>query len=1184
MDPRTRAQLTASLSALSQSIAKDLQAQLLASAEGSPLRTAALALHQDERVGASFDVWTDLLSRRAAVLWVLKSVYVRVLEDRGLLTPKRIIDPESHALFSRLAPDLGDTAYLRWCYADLAKPDSGLAELFIPQPAELTWPSNPSSRALLDFWRARDPDTGKLRYTFEDERFDGRLMGDLYQDLDPVVKERYALLQTPDFVLDFILDETLTPAIAHFGIDQVRVIDPACGSGHFLLGAFRRLVTGLCQKANLDKPTRAIVTDALSRVVGIDLNDYACALARARLLMAAVELLDASDLSVARDLHPQVFLADALDQLDDLQGDMFAEGASAETLAAMSHEDTRRRLKKVLAPGFHGVLANPPYITEKDETKRAYHREKVGRSRRYISANGKYSLASPFTERAFQLAVQGGYVGLITSNNFMKREFGKALIEEVLAKIKLTKIVDTSGAYIPGHGTPTVILFGRRLPLGQGPVYTVMGKRGEPRTPEDPARGLVWQGLLAANADANFENEFVSAALTDRAVFSKHPWSLRGGGAAEIKTAIEDAATHRLASIASAVGITSVTGEDAVYLTNSGHATRVGTLRRRALVIGESIRDWSIGACDGVVWPYNSDLVVDKTDNLRAELVYLWPYRTNLSRRKRFGTPMLERGLTWYELQELYADKLRSPLSIAFAAIATHNHFVLDRGGKVFKQSAPVIKLPESATEDDHLALLGLLNSSTACFWMKQVFHCKGGQGINEGAKSEGWEQFYDFDSTKLKPFPIPAAPAVKELARYIDIAARSRQSAGTLLGHATWRSTAELQALLAQRRARDLDLFLQMVSLQEELDWCCYGASGLVPQTEVRSPDEAPQIRPTQRPVELLLAERDAEIRTAREAGEDGVDQPTAWFERHGWAPEYDITDVSPEYAALVRNRLALIAATPALELIETPMYKRRWYKPDYDAEEQAALEAWLLDRLEAWAQTRTTPFTPDEAASALQHDAQLLAVLEVRTNRRDFDLATELASRIQSESVPNQKHHRYKPSGLIKRATWEETWRLQHEEDQGKPVKPEVPSKYVGADFLKAEYFAHRGPLDVPKERFIALTEVPRQPTEPPLYLWAGLTPRQRANALLDLDETLSEAGVPVPDRHGLLHGIWTLLPYIAWDSKDAAEEIRSVLELEVGKDGITDAMLQTWAARFPPGTKSRARKPTPPKKPHA
>ena len=65
--------------------------------------------------------------------------------------------------------------------------------------------------------------------------------------------------------------------------------------------------------------------------------------------------------------------------------------------------------------------------------------------------------------------------------------------------------------------------------------------------------------------------------------------------------------------------------------------------------------------------------------------------------------------------------------------MATHNHFVLDRGGKVFKQSAPVIKLPEGASEDDHLALLGVLNSSTACFWLKQVCHNKGSTAIRMG-------------------------------------------------------------------------------------------------------------------------------------------------------------------------------------------------------------------------------------------------------------------------------------------------------------------------------------------------------------------------------------------------------------------------------------------------------------------
>ena len=74
-------------------------------------------------------------------------------------------------------------------------------------------------------------------------------------------------------------------------------------------------------------------------------------------------------------------------------------------------------------------------------------------------------------------------------------------------------------------------------------------------------------------------------------------------------------------------------------------------------------------------------------------------------------------------------------MSIAFAYVATHNHFVLDRGGKVFKQTAPVIKLPQGATEDEHLALLGVLNSSTACFWLKQSSHNKGAVALPKACK-----------------------------------------------------------------------------------------------------------------------------------------------------------------------------------------------------------------------------------------------------------------------------------------------------------------------------------------------------------------------------------------------------------------------------------------------------------------
>ena len=144
-------------------------------------------------------------------------------------------------------------------------------------------------------------------------------------------------------------------------------------------------------------------------------------------------------------------------------------------------------------------------------------------------------------------------------------------------------------------------------------------------------------------------------------------------------------------------------------------------------------------------------------EKLPKTFQHFWPFRAAISRRRRFGTPMVERGLTWYEYQELYSAKLRTPLSIAFAFVATHNHFVLDRGGKVFNRSAPIIKLPRDAAEDDHLALLGLLNSSTACFWMKQIFHNKGSTVDDKGARQTtvAFENFYEFTGTGLQKFPV---------------------------------------------------------------------------------------------------------------------------------------------------------------------------------------------------------------------------------------------------------------------------------------------------------------------------------------------------------------------------------------------------------------------------------------------
>jgi hypothetical protein len=237
-------------------------------------------------------------------------------------------------------------------------------------------------------------------------------------------------------------------------------------------------------------------------------------------------------------------------------------------------------------------------------------------------------------------------------------------------------------------------------------------------------------------------------------------------------------------------------------------------------------------------FPYDSDLRVIADAQPDAVIRWLWPYRSILWERREPQGTHREIGFTWHQYSRFHPERFEG-LGVAYAFVATHNQFVLDHGRKVFKQTAPVIKMQAGATEDEHLALLGLLNSAAACFWMKQVFHNKGIRGEGGGTTAESWEQFYEFDATKLKLFPIPSGhAAVIPWARELDRVARQRaeRSIESVLAHDGWTTTAGLRAALDARREADLADLLRMVAAgRARLE--CYRLYGLDPKAKGRAP-----------------------------------------------------------------------------------------------------------------------------------------------------------------------------------------------------------------------------------------------------------------------------------------------------------------------------------------------------------
>jgi len=1201
-----------------QALVEDLRADIRERVEeqadlSARLREEHRSAREAARTGEAYETWREEPITQAAVAWILGCVFVRFLEDNGLVETPRLSGPgerlniarDHHTLYFQRHPTESDREYLLHVFTDVGQLRAA-REIFdrAHNPLWSLQVSGDGARKLLDLWQRIDPATGALVHDFTDPEWATRFLGDLYQDLSEDARKRYALLQTPEFVEEFILDRTLTPAIETFGYREVRLIDPTCGSGHFLLGAFKRLFD-LRLKHEPGTNVRELAQRALDGVWGVDINPFAVAIARFRLLIAALKSTGIARLKDAPAFTIHLAIGDSLlhgprfvgNDASLIPTSQMSLNAAEDPLRHVYATEDREALRAVLGQRYHAVVGNPPYITVKDNALNEAYRKK------YSTCHMKYSLAVPFMERFFELAMPGlraatetneqssapqaGYVGMITSNGFMKREFGKKLIESFIPRWDLTHVLDTSGAYIPGHGTPTVILFGRnRLPV-QDTVRAVMGIRGEPTTPEDPSRGLVWTAIVSQVDQPGSSSDWVSVSDTARAGFHNHPWSIGGGGAAELKVLLETRASQRLEDLVESIGFLAITGEDDAFVVDD-RVARLFRTPSRPFVIGDGIRDWSTGDSGRVVFPYSEDL-----ENLPALPAsgmldfsrWSWPLRTTLATRSMFGKTPFEHGFEWYEYLQFIRARAASKLLIAFAEVASHNHFVLDRGGKVFKQTAPVIKLPDGATEDDHFSLLGLLNSSTACFWMKQVAHQKqmtGGDGVRVESRAK---VPYQLSGTQLGELPISesclAAPLrgrLRDLARAIDEAARQF---GRLTGAAAIASNV-ISGASAIRRAWEAfqqerqALRGRMIRLQEEIDFCGYAGYGLADESLLDSQAlaEDVSVKPGERPF-CLIAGRN----------EDGHVVPEGVPE--GWPAHLREVWV---------RRIAAIRASAELSLIEDSHYKRRWigrqglFNWNRDRDDLAdAAASWLLDRLETidyWPSLEVQSCA--RLGDRAQSDREFMVVAELYRGRADFDVTALVTELVEAEAVPFLPVLRYKASGLQKRALWERTWELQRREDAGEEVGTiEVPPKFSSADFLKGDYGRLRGKLDLPKERFISYPGCGRAADPSLLVGWAGWDHLQQAKALAGYYVAMKDTeGWPRERLVPLLAGLLEVLPWVEqWhNTPDPAygtgigEYFRPFVDEEARSWDLTLDAIRAWKPEA--GVRPRRRGPRRPK----
>ncbi|MFI8991675.1 BREX-2 system adenine-specific DNA-methyltransferase PglX [Streptomyces antimycoticus] len=1183
----------------------DLQAQVKAAEtdlEGQVKREDAVRdrlraeYEASKKVGRTAATWQSWLGERitqVAVAWVLGTVFVRFVEDNGLVPEPYITAPDvagrevAQARYDEYVDKAEDPTYRGWferSFEELAEGPAGALLFSDHNPLRQIPLSHEGAGALRDFWqRTRDDEAGTsvLVHDFTDplpddgdgtEGWDTRFLGDLYQDLSEAARKNYALLQTPEFVEEFILDRTMNPVVRERGgVEGLKMIDPTCGSGHFVLGAFRRLVREwAARRPELDAHAR--VRGALESVHGVDINPFAVAIARFRLLIAAMAAAGVRTLGEAAgyDWPMQLAVGDSLIKPRQVTDQLFT--AEADPLAEFKYatEDIQECPYLLDEGRYDVVVGNPPYITVKDKQLNKLYREL------YDACQGTYALSVPFAQRFFELAKKGGgdgkgygMVGQITANSFMKREFGTDLIESFFRdKVELTEVIDSSGAYIPGHSTPTVILIGRDRDWTQGrgdTIRTVRSVQGEPSTPENPEMGLVWRAIVDQIDHPGVKSDWVSTAdLSRDRYFSEAPWILVDGGR-ELFEGVYALSPAKLASRVLRIGYYGDTHADDAFMYPS-HSLQGCTEGEfvEPIVTGSTVRDYVFKTGDLVIHPYSDRRKLVDISKMPSIAKRLWSQRTELGNRSMGGgKTYFTQGRSWWQWHQIPKDSEASSWSIAFGEVATHNHFVLGRGGEVFSRTAPLVKLREEATEEEHLQLLGVLNSSTAAVWLKLVCYCKGNATASSGIADQPWSWNYQFNGVNVSDFPLPP---VYPTALAVELDALAQQLAATTPTAVATAATPTAASLREARATHEANR-AQMIALQEELDWQVYSLYGLT-DIDLRpaNPADVPPLALGERAFEIVLAR-------AIERGEASSE----WFMRHNSTPITEIPAHWPQaYKDIVNQRIAMMESNSAIGMVERPEYKRRWTTDGWDAMQKQALRAWLLDRIEAkrelWFDGADQPtlISLPWLTDRLQEDDDFAAVLNLYAPRADF--AKTVAELVGDQHVPAAAALRYKPAGLKKRADWERTWERQREEDDATSEEEKrkireataVPPKYTSADFLRTSFWAQRGKLDVPKERFISYGAQNVQ--TPTLLGWAGWDHLQQAQAVVGyLNENQLTQDELVPYLAALLelqpwldqwHGEY--LPDFGQSAAQAYHDFRLALQ---GELGLTDEDIRAW-----------------------
>jgi len=263
-------------------------------------------------------------------------------------------------------------------------------------------------------------------------------------------RKSQGIYYTPRYIVEYLIEQTLGEVLKKAkakDIPNIKILDPACGSGSFLITAYDKMLEA---KTKLDKQTGLFDRFEIlkNNIYGVDLDEQAIEIAQLNLLLRVL-----SQRTKLPTLSHNIRIGNSLvegetEKLQEVFGDKWREQK------AFNWKDDFPEVFK--NEGFDVIIGNPPYVNLaniKDSSFREWLKKE------FKTAKNKSDLYSFFTEKAISLLKPKGKMGFIFSNSWLGTDSFSKFREFLINETKVLKLVKLPPGVFNDATVTTILIF-----------------------------------------------------------------------------------------------------------------------------------------------------------------------------------------------------------------------------------------------------------------------------------------------------------------------------------------------------------------------------------------------------------------------------------------------------------------------------------------------------------------------------------------------------------------------------------------------------------------------------------------------------------------------------------------------------------------------------------------------------